>query len=213
MTRDDVSQAGDEARRAAAAARADLRELRDPRDMRALAHPIRLALLEALTLHGPLTATEAGEYVGQSASACSFHLRSLARHGFVEETGEGKGRQRPWRRIAMGTMMEAPYDDAKTTIAARALGDMFIDRYLNRLQQARAKLDELPPQWADKQADVESIMWVTPAELEEINEAVVALALKHRARIADPSLRPDGSEPIELLYFTFNANLVSLVSQ
>ena len=202
-------QAAGDARAAASDARAELRELRDPRDMRALAHPIRLALLEALTLHGPLTATEAGELIGQGPSACSFHLRSLAQHGFVEETGEGRGRQRPWRRAVVGTTMSAPYDSAQAKIAARALGDMFLDRCVARLQQARAKTDELPPRWADKQSDVESIMWVTPEELGEINDAVVELALKYRARIDDPSLRPSGAEAIELLYFTYNASLTS----
>jgi DNA-binding transcriptional ArsR family regulator len=205
-----VRQAGSEVRQANSEARAEFRELRDPRDMRALAHPIRLALLEALTLHGPLTATAAGELIGEGASTCSFHLRSLAQHGFVEETGDGRGRQRPWRRVSVGTSMAAPYDSAQAKIAAQALGDMFLDRYLARLQQARAKIDALPPEWADKQADVESIMWVTPAELEEINDAVVAIAIKHRERIDNPSLRPDGAEAIELLYFTYNASLASL---
>ena len=41
-----------------------LRELTDPRTMRALAHPTRLTLLELLRHAGPMTATEAGECLG-----------------------------------------------------------------------------------------------------------------------------------------------------
>ena len=45
------------------------RELTDPRAMRAMAHPVRLALMEALNHRGPMTATEAAELVGESPSA------------------------------------------------------------------------------------------------------------------------------------------------
>ena len=53
--------------------------------MRALAHPVRLALLEVLADEGRLTATEAGERIGESPANASFHLRQLAKYGFVEE--------------------------------------------------------------------------------------------------------------------------------
>jgi DNA-binding transcriptional ArsR family regulator len=188
----------------------DLRELRDPRDMRALAHPTRLAILEALTLHGPLTATQAGELVGESASSCSFHLRSLARHGFVEETGDGRGRERPWRRIAMGTRMSAPYDSVAAEVAANALSDVFLDRFLARLREARRRRDELDPEWAKVQSDIESVLWLTPTELEKISETIVELAMSYRRRIDDPETRPEGSRPVELLYFAYSADIVSL---
>src|SRR5580700_10324849 len=72
-------------------------ELTDPRVMRALTHPIRLALLEVLEAEGPLTATQAGELIGEPPNSCSFHFRQLARYGFVEEAGQGPGHARPWR--------------------------------------------------------------------------------------------------------------------
>jgi predicted ArsR family transcriptional regulator len=60
--------------------------------MRAVAHPVRLALLEALAQHQPMTATQAGEAIGESPTTCSFHLRMLAKYGVVEEAGSGPGR-------------------------------------------------------------------------------------------------------------------------
>ena len=53
--------------------------------MRALAHPVRVALLELLGRDGPMTATQAGEALGESPANASFHLRTLAKYGFVEE--------------------------------------------------------------------------------------------------------------------------------
>ena len=61
----------------------ELREVRDAQTMRALAHPVKIALVEVLSLEGPLTATEAGERIGESPTTCSFHLRQLAKYGFV----------------------------------------------------------------------------------------------------------------------------------
>jgi len=82
----------------AQAGRSPLRRIADVPTMRAMAHPVRLALLEALGRREPLTATEAAEIVGESPSACSFHLRMLAKYGLVEDAGGATGRRRPWRR-------------------------------------------------------------------------------------------------------------------
>src|SRR5262249_11548655 len=78
-------------------------ELTDPRALRAYAHPIRLKLVGLLRRTGPLTATQAGEKIGESAANCSFHLRQLAKFGLVEEAGGGKGRERPWRATSITT--------------------------------------------------------------------------------------------------------------
>ena len=75
----------------------DVRQLTDSQTLRALTHPVRIALIEALLLGGAMTATEVGERISESATTCSFHLRQLAKYGFVEEAGGGKGRSRPWR--------------------------------------------------------------------------------------------------------------------
>lgn len=80
--------------------------IRDPRALRALAHPVRIAILERLQGEGPATATTIGEVVGISASAASYHLRSLARFGLVVDAGGGAGRNRPWRAVASGFMFE-----------------------------------------------------------------------------------------------------------
>ena len=78
-------------------------ELTDPRAMRAYAHPVRMALIGLLRTQGPLTATQAAEQLGESSGTCSFHLRQLAKYGFCEEAGGGRGREKPWRATAMFT--------------------------------------------------------------------------------------------------------------
>lgn len=66
----------------------------------ALAHPPRWLLIEALTIESPATATRCAELTGESQATCSFHLRQLARYGFVEEAPSESKRERPWRLVA-----------------------------------------------------------------------------------------------------------------
>src|SRR4051812_41338961 len=71
--------------------------LRDPRAIKALAHPARLAVIDALFTGRRLTATECGEIAGLSASAMSYHLRALEKWGIVRRSdATGDGRERPW---------------------------------------------------------------------------------------------------------------------
>src|SRR5688500_18037617 len=81
--------------------------LSDPKAMRALAHPARLAILNRLGADGSATATEVAELAGITPSAASYHLWMLAKYGFVEDAPpRGDGRERLWRvtdkRMAIG---------------------------------------------------------------------------------------------------------------
>ncbi len=70
----------------------------DPQTLRALAHPLRMRLLGLLRVDGPSTASRLGARVGESSGATSYHLRELARYGFVEDAADlGTGRERWWR--------------------------------------------------------------------------------------------------------------------
>ena len=79
-------------------------DVRDPRALRALAHPLRGLLLGLLRLEGPSTATRLAHRVDESSGATSYHLRQLEAFGFVEEVrGEGTARERWWRALHRST--------------------------------------------------------------------------------------------------------------
>ena len=65
--------------------------------MRALAHPLKWALMDVLLVEGSATSTRCAELVGDTQANCSFHLRQLARYGLVEEAPSTSKRERPWR--------------------------------------------------------------------------------------------------------------------
>ncbi|WP_165368076.1 ArsR/SmtB family transcription factor, partial [Phytoactinopolyspora endophytica] len=89
----------------------------DPQRLRALAHPVRNELLDALRVEGEATATRCAELVGQSVASCSFHLRMLAKYGFIER-GEQRGRDRPWRLVTRAMQTSPDYDDPASIQAA-----------------------------------------------------------------------------------------------
>jgi DNA-binding transcriptional ArsR family regulator len=179
------------------------RQLTDPKAMRAMAHPVRLALIQEINDAGSLTATEAAERVGESPSNCSFHLRQLAKYGFVEEAEGGTGRQRPWRLVTVGMRMTDVHEDTDTALAAGALARVVQDRWLSRARAGMEQRKLLPDVWREVTGSDQMTLYVTPDEMKELNDELLAILFRYRERIADPSKRPEGSRPIEHVAFYY----------
>ncbi len=183
------------------------RELTDPRVMRALTHPVRLALLEALGIEGPLTATGAAEVIGESPTTCSFHFRQLAKYGFVELAGSGPGRTRTWRLSTVGMRFSDLHEDSETSVAARALDRMLRERYLAGLQAFYEQRSSYPRRWQEVTGGSEFMLHVSPDELAALDREITAILHRYRERIADAGLRPADSLPIEVLLFAYPARV------
>jgi DNA-binding transcriptional ArsR family regulator len=182
----------------------ELRKVSDARTMRALAHPVRIALIEALSLGGAMTATEVGEQIGESSTTCSFHLRQLAKYGFVEEAGGGKGRARPWRMTSIGMSFSNAQDDPEVEIAQSALTRLFRERQLDRYQTWQQTRGSYPLKWRKAANESQLIFYVTADELEQLTDELHALLFPQFSdRITDPSKRPAGAVPVEMLLFSY----------
>ncbi|MGC9221835.1 MAG: ArsR/SmtB family transcription factor [Solirubrobacteraceae bacterium] len=178
----------------------DPRELTDPRQMRALTHPLRLALIELLWREGAINATQAASELGESQASCSFHLRQLAKFGFVEEVEGVRGRARPWRLSRGGMRVANVQDDPKAAIAwaglERLLNDRQLDRYRGWLEGRSAYSRE----WREAAYHSHSIAWLTPEELHTVAERISELlAGVFPERRDDAALRPADALPVELL--------------
>jgi hypothetical protein len=188
-----------------------VREITDARTLRALTHPVRLALLEAMIVSGaPMTATEVGEQIGESPTTCSFHLRQLAKYGFVEEAGGGKGRARPWRMTSIGMSFGPGHnEDPEYEIASRTLTEMYRERTFARYRAWMDGQASYPPRWREAADSSDYVFYLTVEELEELTRELTEL-LKSRfleGRLTDPSLRPPGSVPVELLVMSWPLQL------
>ena len=93
--------------------------------LKALAHPLRVRIFDRLSVHGAATASGLAEALGESSGATSYHLRQLARHGFVRELeGRGVGRERWWERVPGGISLHP--DSRETSEAARAASELIL---------------------------------------------------------------------------------------
>lgn len=177
---------------------ANRRQLTDAREMRALAHPVRVALLELLGRDGPMTATQAGEVLGESPANTSFHLRTLAKYGFVEEAPGGTGRQRPWRRVAVGHSFELDNEDSATAAAAQGLARHFAQRAYERRQTWDATRSSYPLKWREASFAFDALTYLTVDELQLVGEQIMAILDRYTDRVADHSKRPAGAAPIAI---------------
>ena len=183
-------------------------KLTDSRTLRALTHPVRIALIEALLLGGAMTATEVGEQISESPTTCSFHLRQLAKYGFVEEAGGGKGRSRPWRLTSIGMQFGTVHDDPETEMAAGALVRMLRERQFARYQTWLETNQNFPREWRDAAGSSESIIYLTPGELDELSQEVLACCCPGSASGSPipPAGRPD-AVPVEILMLAYPISL------
>lgn len=81
--------------------------LRDPRVLRALAHPIRNQILGIFNAVGPLRAADVAEELGIAPNLASFHLRQLAKYGLIQEAPEAARdkRDRVWKLVDQDGLM------------------------------------------------------------------------------------------------------------
>ncbi len=181
----------------------EMRDVSDARTLRALTHPVRIALIEALGLGGALTATQLGEQLGESPTTCSFHLRQLAKYGFVEEAGGGKGRARPWKMTSIGMHIQG-IGDPETEIAAAALGRLVTDRQIARYQAWTRSMASYPREWRNAAGTSEWVLFLTPDELKQLNDELAEVIIpRFRERFTDPSKRPPDALPVEYLLFSY----------
>jgi DNA-binding transcriptional ArsR family regulator len=176
--------------------------LTDPRMMRALAHPARIAILQHLALDGPATATECAAVAGLSPSACSYHLRALARYGIVEEdpASAADGRQRPWRARAVSFTFDQ--DDADLPPAVRAARQMLTESMLARFEEMQAEYLDRAPRYTDEWRSIagwhQDVLHVTAAEAVALHDQVTALLARYRR--LDPANRPPGARRVQALF-------------
>lgn len=179
-------------------------QLTDPRALRAMAHPTRLELIGLLRRGGPLTATQAGERIGESPASCSFHLRQLAKYGLVEEAGGGKGRERPWRATAISTEWPARQGLSEEAAAAgEMLSRVVVERYFESAIEWLERQPMEDAEWADAALFGDLIAYMTPAELHEFEGKVRVLIEPYLKRLEDPSPPSKDSRPVSLIALAF----------
>ena len=175
--------------------------LTDPEVLEALAHPVRLDLLSYLMSDGPASASECARAVGDTPSNCSYHLRTLARHGLVEPAPSADRRQRPWRATITGFTFAPDADpstpEGRATAAVMAASLALQQRLLRDYLSHR---DAVPAAWREVDLASNYTLRITPDELRVLGEQLDALI---RPLIAAGREATPGSALVELDLFAF----------
>ncbi|MBM0228814.1 MULTISPECIES: transcriptional regulator [Micromonospora] len=170
----------------------------DHRQVRVLAHPLRMRLVGALRVKGPATATALAELLGTNTGATSYHLRQLAEVGLVvEDTDRGTGRQRWWRAAHDVTNWEpTDFDDDPDARAAIEWiqGDQ-VRLLVEHAERWFAIQHEWSPAWRDALGMGDIFMTIPPARLEELKAELWQVLERYRAE-SDPA-EPDAA-PVQV---------------
>jgi len=150
-----------------------------PQALKALVHPLRIAMWEYLGDHGSATATQLAQVLGESTGQTSYHLRQLERFGFVEDDPEHpRGRDRWWRAVGFTVLPDDIRDDAmhedvvvllRSRIAARA---SLLARWVDHHR------DE-PPDWLEAATSTEARARMTAAELTALSDELEEVVTRH----------------------------------
>jgi DNA-binding transcriptional ArsR family regulator len=172
------------------------RNVTDVESLRALAHPIRSKMLALLRYEGPATASELGRRFGESSGSASYHLRQLARYGFVEEDPEQPNRRdKRWRAASRVTAWSRA--DMSTDPEGREISDALERRQMlsavEAFQRWFAERDSLDRRWADAGGLFDDMLRLTPSQTIRLDSELAAVVARYRTEPPPPD---DPDEPV-----------------
>jgi predicted transcriptional regulator len=126
--------------------------LTDPRELRALANPLRLMLFDLVRRHGPATSAELARRTEQDRASLEEHLRELESVGFVEQAVSDGG-DVSWTTSVKGIYFEIP-DEPEGQQAARELSNVMLAKYA-----------DLPTAWVREEEPKLELEWARAAGL------------------------------------------------
>jgi len=176
------------------------RLLSDLDTLKALAHPLRQRLLTHLQRYGAATSADLATVFAADRGATSYHLRQLARFGFIEEdTSRSAGRRRYWRYRPQDIRLPRGPADPSLAAVADEVGRQWMEQAQRDLT---AYLADRPAYGEFAVAAQHSFggMMLTPEELTGFAEEYIALLSRW---YRDPEQATPGSRHISVVFHAF----------
>jgi predicted ArsR family transcriptional regulator len=170
----------------------------DPKELRALAHPLRMRLIQLIAQEGKLTATQCAAAVGESVANCSYHLNMLAKYDYLEQAEGGQGREKPWQVVHEGHSWTNVSSDPEAAQAADAASNAFLDFALDKIRERYRTGNLEPDEWRDAIGFSDSSEYLSPAELLAMRTEIEEIMRRYKERRDDPSKRPADARPVYL---------------
>lgn len=178
-------------------------EITDLETLKALAHPRRQRILQHLGLHGPATSAGLARELGLNTGATSYHLRELAKHGFVEDVPElARGRERWWRAPVRDLRIPRRSQQSEEMRAAvDEMARLQVADDLEQLTRFREQRDEMG-EWSDAFLNSHGSIRLTTAELREFFDDYIHLLNRYKRPTEQT---PDGAQTVLVRMFAFPA--------
>ena len=163
-----------------------------------MAHPARLAIIDALATGDELTATQCAELTGLSPSATAYHLKLLEHYGFAEPAPPRPDRrERPWRATGRRVQVDL---DGSTPAAALAAAEVAAAHFdtTRALGVAFAAGEHAEPaEWRNAAVLSNADLWLTVEEAQHVSDALAATLEPFRGR-ASRGERPEASRRVRV---------------
>lgn len=149
-----------------------LRRIDDPEVLKGLAQPIRQKLWRLLLQRGPRTVGTLAEQLGADPGQVSYHLRELAKRGWVEHAPElaRDRRESWWRAVPESTawrIEDFPTPEGKAVVLH--LGRQMLRENLHRLRTFMQNYQRWSPQWRAASNASQSFLDLTADEAQAMN--------------------------------------------
>lgn len=185
----------------------------DATALKALAHPLRVQILRILQLRSRASVTSLAAELSETTGATSYHLRQLARHGFVEEfstdeAGEAGdkrvGRKQRWWRMAVDQIHMTGFEFMANEETREAVGFLLREYQADRSRRLGnwyATAPQWPEQWQRASSDMDGHLTLNPRQLRALADELAAVMEKYR------TTKPGrGARLIDVQYAVFPAD-------
>lgn len=169
-------------------------DVKDVRTLKALAHPLRMQILEYLGDYEKATSTTLAEHLGESTGQTSYHLRQLAKYGFVEEAeGKGNARERWWRSSGYSVRPEDVQPLARQSPLLQTIAERQIVERFEKLATFQGGVPNEEPAWVEASSISVSSSTLTPEQLKALRNEVWKVTQRH-LEAAEESHSQDGDQ-------------------
>lgn len=173
--------------------------------LKALAHADRLRILGHLRVSGPATATQLARRFTLNSGATSYHLRQLAKHGFVEEAADlGNARDRWWRAVHESTVYEIADLEGEALETGLAFNQAVFAAHVHMMQRAQEAYRGLDMPWRRASTNSDVIIPLDAEAAAALTNRIMDLLMEAKAASPPPGapLPPD-LKPVAYVLYAF----------
>ena len=188
----------------------------DAAALKAMAHPMRVQIMRILQLRKRASVTSLAGELGETTGATSYHLRQLAKFGFVEEFAPDDeatvdeadtrtaGRKQRWWRMSVDQIHMTGFEFMRNEDTREAAGFLLREFQADRSRRMAnwfATATQWPEEWQRASSDMDGHLELNAKQLRALADEFAALIKKYQ------ELKPGrGARTVDVQYAVFPAD-------